>query len=174
MVAVTFRDGLNGQTTYHYHVQLTGLEPATQYYYQVSDGGAPPSTAEGSFRTAPRGRARFRFSSYGGLSTPSWDRNASGQVWFQSCDNAYYAVNAIEEPGDGEGPPLFHLMNGDLCYANLDYENAPGVWRDFGINISRSAANRPWMPALGNHETEFGICDRTGRRPLASGHHRRR
>jgi Calcineurin-like phosphoesterase/Purple acid Phosphatase, N-terminal domain len=163
VVAVSFRDGLNGQTTYHYHVQLTGLEPATQYYYQVSDGAAPPSTGAGSFRTAPPGRARFRFSSYGDLSTPSWDRNASGQVWFQSCDNAYYAVNAIEEPGDGEGPPLFHLMNGDLCYANLDYENAPGVWRDFGVNISRSAANRPWMPALGNHETEFGICARTGK-----------
>ena len=163
VAAVSFRDGLNGQTTYHYHVQLTGLEPATQYYYQVSDGAAPPSTADGNFRTAPRGRGRFRFSSYGDLSTPSWDRNASGQVWFQSCDNAYYAVNAIEEPGDGEGQPLFHLMNGDLCYANLDYENAPGVWRDFGVNISRSAANRPWMPALGNHETEFGICDRTGK-----------
>ena len=27
------------------------------------------------------------------------------------------------------------------------------MWRDFGINVARSAANRPWMPALGNHET---------------------
>jgi hypothetical protein len=31
----------------------------------------------------------------------------------------------------------------------------PEVWRDFGNNNQTSAANRPWMPALGNHEIEF-------------------
>ena len=161
--AVSFTDGLNSQTTYFYHVQLTGLEPGTRYYYQVTDGADTPSTAGASFETAPRGRAAFRFSSYGDLATPSWDLNASGNIWHESCDNSFYAVNAIENPGDGRGAPLFHLLNGDLCYANLDVMNAPGVWRDFGINIARSAANRPWMPALGNHETEFGVCDQAGR-----------
>ncbi len=168
--AVSFTDGLGGQTTYHYHVQLTGLEPGTRYYYRISDGAMPnPSTADGSFETAPAGRAAFRFSSFGDLATPSSDRSASGHQWFQSCDNAWYAVDAIEEPGDGAGPPLFHLMNGDLCYANLDYGNAPGVWRDFAVNVSRSARNRPWMPALGNHEIEFGTCDPAGRRGGAPG-----
>lgn len=162
--AISFTDGLNGQTTYHYHVQLTGLRPGTRHYYLISDGAAPTAaTASGSFETAPAGRAAFRFSSFGDLSTPSFDRSASGHQWVQSCDNAWYAVAAIEEPGDGGGPPLFHLMNGDLCYANLDYRNAPGVWRDFAVNVSRSAARRPWMPALGNHETEFGVCDQAGR-----------
>jgi len=168
--AVSFTDGLNDQTTYHYHVQLTNLEPETRYYYRITDGAAPePGTACGSFETAPTGRARFRFSSFGDLATPSWDRSASGNQWFQSCDNAWYAVSAIEGPGDGAGPPLFHLMNGDLCYANMDYANAPGVWRDFGANVSRSAANRPWMPALGNHETELGICGHEGQRGDAPG-----
>ena len=60
-------------------------------------------------------------------------------------------------------------MNGDLCYANLDYANAPGVWRDFGVNVSRSAANRPWMPALGNHEIEFGVCNQIGQQDDAPG-----
>ena len=160
--SVSFTDGLNAQTTYFYHVQLTDLRPGTRYYYQVSDGAAAPSTAGSSFETAPSGRARFRFSSYGDLATPSWDLNASGNIWHESCDNAYYAVSAIENPGDGGGAPLFHLLNGDLCYANLDIENAPGVWRDFGVNVARSAANRPWMPALGNHETEFGVCNHAG------------
>jgi hypothetical protein len=160
--AVRFTDGLNGQSTYHYHVQLTGLDPATAYHYQVSDGATTPATAGSSFVTAPCGRARYRFSSYGDLATPSWDLNASGNIWHESCDNSYYAVSAIENPGDGNGAPLFHLLNGDLCYANLDVENAPSVWRDFGINVARSAANRPWMPALGNHETEFGICSHAG------------
>ncbi len=38
--SVSFADGLNGQTTYFYHVQLKGLKPGTRYYYQVSDGAA--------------------------------------------------------------------------------------------------------------------------------------
>jgi len=160
--SVSFTDGLNGQTTYCYHVQLTDLAPSTRYYYQVSDGASSPSTAGSSFETAPAGRAKFRFSSYGDLSTPSWDLNTSGNIWHESCDNAWYAVTAIENPGDGRGAPLFHLLNGDLCYANLDIFNAPGVWRDFGNNVARSAASRPWMPALGNHETEFGIDSHAG------------
>jgi alkaline phosphatase D len=168
--AVSFTDGLNAQTTYYYHVELRDLEPGTTYYYRVSDGApGTPSTAGASFRTAPAGRAKFRFSSYGDLATPSWDLNASGNQWHESCDNSYYAVSAIENPGDGNGPPLFHLLNGDLCYANLDFENAPSVWRDFGVNIARSAANRPWMPALGNHETEFGTCDHAGQPGTAPG-----
>jgi alkaline phosphatase D len=160
--AVSFTDGLNGQTVYHYHVQLRGLRPGTRYYYQVSDGADTPSLAGSSFTTGPSGRAPFRFSSYGDLATPSWDLNASGSTWRQSCDNSWYAVTAIENPGDGAGAPLFHLLNGDLCYANLDLQNSPAVWRDFGVNVARSAANRPWMPALGNHETEFGACAHSG------------
>ena len=31
----------------------------------------------------------------------------------------------------------------------------PEVWRDFGNNNQTSAASRPWMPCLGNHEVEF-------------------
>jgi hypothetical protein len=160
--SVSFTDGLNGQTTYFYHVQLSDLWPATRYYYKISDGAATPSTAGASFTTAPAGRAKYRFSSFGDLATPSWDLNTSGNIWHESCDNSWYAVTAIEDPGDGKGAPLFHLLNGDLCYANLDVDNAPGVWRDFGNNIGRSAASRPWMPALGNHEVEFGTGTRSG------------
>jgi hypothetical protein len=167
--SVSFADGLNGQTTYAYHAQLTGLRPGTRYFYEVSDGSSTPATAGSSFATAPAGRARYRFSSYGDLATPSWVKNASGNIWHESCDNSYYAVSAIEDPGDGRGAPLFHLLNGDLCYANLDIFNAPGVWRDFGINVARSSANRPWMPALGNHETEFGTCDHAGHPGTAPG-----
>src|SRR5258708_23187375 len=85
--SVSFTDGLNAQTTYFYHVQLTDLRPGTRYYYQVSDGAATPSTAGSSFETAPLGRAEFRFSSYGDLSTPSRDRNASRNIWHDTCDN---------------------------------------------------------------------------------------
>ena len=160
--SVSFTDDLNGQTTYFYHVQLSDLWPATRYYYRISDGAATPSTAGASFTTAPSGRAKYRFSSFGTWPPRHWDLITSGNIWHESCDNSWYAVTAIEDPGDGKGAPLFHLLNGDLCYANLDVDNAPGVWRDFGNNIGRSAASRPWMPALGNHEVEFGTGTRAG------------
>src|ERR1700742_4654553 len=47
--SVSFTDGLNGQTTYAYHAQLTGLRPGTKYYYQVSDGSPAPATAGSQF-----------------------------------------------------------------------------------------------------------------------------
>jgi Purple acid Phosphatase, N-terminal domain len=99
--SVSFTDGLNAQTTYFYHVELRDLDPDTTYYYQVSDGATTPSAAGASFTTAPAGRARFRFSSYGDLATPSYDLNASGNQWHESCDNSHYAVAAIENPGGG-------------------------------------------------------------------------
>ncbi len=167
--AISFTDGLNGQTTYFYHVQLKGLKAGTRYYYEVSDGAPAPVDGRRLVRDRAAGRAKFRFSSYGDLATPSWDLNASGNIWHESCDNSWYAVTAIESPGDGKGAPLFHLLNGDLCYANLDVDNAPGVWRDFGINVARSSANRPWMPALGNHECEFGTDDIHGHPGTAAG-----
>jgi hypothetical protein len=51
--------------------------------------------------------------------------------------------------------PLFHLLNGDLCYADLNPTVQPEVWRDFGNNNQASAGFRPWMPCPGNHEVEF-------------------
>jgi hypothetical protein len=51
--------------------------------------------------------------------------------------------------------PLFHLLNGDLCYANFA-DDRVRTWWDFWENNSRSARNRPWMPAAGNHENELG------------------
>jgi alkaline phosphatase D len=155
--AVSFTDGNSGQTTYHYHVPLTDLEPDTTYYYQVSDGAAAPATAGAPFATAPRGRFKSRFSSFGDIAEPSADRSASGQTLGPYIeDTSYFTVNGIEDPGDGGGAPLFHLVNGDLSYANDIPSNMPAIWRDYSVNVSRSAMHRPWMPTLGNHEVEAG------------------
>ncbi len=162
----SFTDGRSKQTTYHYHVPLSGLDPATTYYYQVSDGAPTPSTAGASFTTAPAGRAAFRFSSYGDIGTPPAGAtgNVSGYSWNSEGSNytCIYEVDAIENPSDGGPQPLFHLINGDLCYANNDSYNTPSVWRDYGVNVSRSAQNRPWMPTLGNHEMEVGTTAQSG------------
>jgi hypothetical protein len=140
-----YTDGLNGETVWTYHARVSGLRPGTTYGYAVtadndSDAAAPFSA---TFRTAPRGRRPFRFTSYGDLATPNIR-------WVLSYGQAAYAVDAVES-----FQPLFHMLNGDLAYANLSTRHQPEVWRAFANNVQKSAANRPWMPCLGNHEMEF-------------------
>jgi hypothetical protein len=138
----SYTDGLNGETVWTYHVRLGGLRPDTSYGYEVTAANATePFSA--TFRTAPRGRAPFRFTSFGDLATPN-------TAWVLSYGQAAYAVQQVESQ-----QPLFHLLNGDLCYADLNPTSQPEVWRDFGNNNQTSAANRPWMPCLGNHEIEW-------------------
>jgi Purple acid Phosphatase, N-terminal domain/Calcineurin-like phosphoesterase len=141
-----YTDGISGETVWTYHARVGGLRPGALYAYTVTadndDDAADPFSA--TFRTAPAGRAPFRFTSFGDLSTPNTD-------WVLSYGQSAYAVEAVES-----FQPLFHLLNGDLCYANLNPAAQPQVWRDFGDNNQTSAANRPWMPCLGNHEVEFG------------------
>jgi hypothetical protein len=162
----SFTDGANGETVHAYHATVTGLRPATSYNYEISDGADPAATFTGTFTTAPAGsdRSAWAFTSFGDLSTPTSGYNASGTTWNESSDNSYFAVGAILAESQGEhGPaPLFHLLNGDLCYANLNYNSQPAVWRDFGRNIQRAAAGMPWMPCLGNHEIEFGSNGQDG------------
>src|SRR5579862_2617584 len=157
-----YTDGMNTETVNCYHAPLIGLTPATTYFYEISDGATSPTTFSSSFTTAASvaGRPAFTFTSFGDLGTPTGGKNASGQSWAESSDNSFYAVRAVESVA-----PLFHLLNGDLCYANLNTNNQPEVWRDFGINNQFSAANRPWMPCLGNHEIEFGTNGQSGAGP---------
>jgi hypothetical protein len=142
----SYTDGINGETIWTYHARVAGLRPGATYGYMVTadnDGNAAdPFSA--TFRTAPHGRTPFRFTSFGDLATPNTD-------WVLSYGQSAYAVEAVES-----FQPLFHLLNGDLCYANLNPAVQPEVWRDFGNNNQSSAANRPWMPCPGNHEVEFG------------------
>jgi hypothetical protein len=140
-----YTDGLNGVTVYTYHSRIHGLSPARTYAYTVTAdndaNAASPFSA--TFTTAPEGRAKFRFTSFGDLATPN-------TAWVLSYGQSAYAVGAVEK-----FQPLFHLLNGDLCYADLNPMNQPAVWRDFGNNNQSSAASRPWMPCVGNHEIEF-------------------
>ena len=164
--AISFTDGLSGETTYHYHVPLENLRPDTTYYYEVTDGAENASTASGYFTTAPIGRAKFRFSSYGDIGQPTSASpyNVTGYSWNSeaSNDTCVFEVDATITASDGGPAPLFHLINGDLCYADNDPANTPSVWRDFSVNVSRSAAFRPWMPTLGNHEQELGADAQDG------------
>ncbi len=142
----TYTDGMSGETVFTYHATIAGLDAGSKFTYVVTADNdhnrARPFTA--TFTTAPRGRVPFRWTSYGDLATPV-------STWVLSSPQSAFAVKAVER-----FKPLFHLLNGDLCYANLNPTAQPAVWRDFGMNVQASAAWRPWMPCPGNHEIEFG------------------
>ena len=140
-----YTDGISGVTVWTYHARVGGLRPGATYAYAVTADNDSNATDpfSATFRTAPTGRAAFRFTSFGDLATPN-------TAWVLSYGQSVYAVETVES-----FQPLFHLLNGDLCYANLNPTAQPEVWRDFGNNNQTSASNRPWMPCPGNHEVEF-------------------
>jgi hypothetical protein len=141
----SYADALTGERVWTYHARIGGLDPDTAYVFEVLHDGAAPE--RGTFRTAPAGRSRpLRFTSFGDQAIPAPVGSGMGP----SSPNAGFVVDAVESLS-----PLFHLMNGDLCYANASDEPV-ATWTSYFANIARSARHRPWMPAPGNHENEAG------------------
>ena len=157
--SVSYADAKSGQVVHAHHARITGLRPDTEYLYGALHDGAAPRFS--SFRTAPRGRAPFTFTSFGDQGTPSLGRLYEPPAGV-TLPAALWVNDNLGTPAAGDTTlgverlqPLFHLFNGDLCYANLAHDRVR-AWSDFWDNNSRSAANRPWMPSPGNHENELG------------------
>jgi hypothetical protein len=156
-----YTDAKSGQIVYAYHAKLGQLQPDTPYLYGAVHDGAEAQFA--TFRTAPRGRARFTFTSFGDQATPTIGRKYAPPEGVKIGNTSIVYVNDnLGSPAAADTvlgverlQPLFHLLNGDLCYANIA-EDRVRTWWDFWENNSRSARNRPWMPAAGNHENELG------------------
>ncbi len=113
-------DEIRGQNGWAYHAELRWLAPDTTYSYLVTadnDGSAAPVSCR--FRTAPAGRAAFRFTSSGDLGT-------GDLAWPAGRRQSAHAVCVIKS-----FQPLFHLLNGELCYPGDDLAERPGGWRDF-------------------------------------------
>ena len=146
----SYADGISGRRVFVHHARLARLAPDTDYLYAAQHDGAAPDA--GTFHTAPRGRSAFTFTSFGDQATPNVTWDATGKVALDAN-----TAPASKDTVDGVETiaPLFHLLNGDLCYANLDPDRVR-TWNDFFTNNTRSARFRPWMPAAGNHEIEKG------------------
>lgn len=156
---VSYTDTKSGQVVYAYHAKLDRLQADFAYLYGAVHEGAEPEF--GTFRTAPRGRKPFTFTSFGDQGTPTLGKRYVPPAGVTILNPPYVNDN-LGSPAAGDTTlgverlrPLFHLLNGDLCYANLA-EDRVRTWWDFWENNSRSARNRPWMPAAGNHENELG------------------
>ncbi|BBX74031.1 metallophosphoesterase family protein [Mycobacterium shinjukuense] len=146
----TYRDAQSNIEVRVNHARLTNLTADTDYVYAAMHDGAAPEL--GTLHTAPSGRKPLRFTSFGDQSTPTLGRLANGR----------YVSGNIGSPAAGDITlaieriaPLFNLINGDLCYANLA-DDRIRTWSDWFDNNTRSARYRPWMPAAGNHENELG------------------
>ncbi len=155
----SYLDAKSNQRVYAYHARLTGLQPDLAYLYGAMHDGAAPEFA--TFRTAPRGRAPFTFTSFGDQGTPTLGKKFTPPEGV-TLKSTVYVNDNLGSPAAGDTTlgverlqPLFHLFNGDLCYANLA-EDRVRTWWDFWDNNSRSARKRPWMPSPGNHENELG------------------
>jgi Calcineurin-like phosphoesterase/Purple acid Phosphatase, N-terminal domain len=144
----TYVDGASGRRVWVHHAELDPLQPDTDYIYAVQHDGATPDAA--TFRTAPTGRRPFTFTSFGDQSAPqvTWALDGTVGLDANSTPSTKDIVTGIEQVA-----PLFHLLNGDLCYANLDVDRVR-TWNNFFTNNTRSTRYRPWMPAAGNHEIE--------------------
>jgi len=146
----TYRDAQSNNEVRVNHAALTNLTPDTDYVYAAVHDGTDP--AMGTIRTAPSGRKPFRFTSFGDQSTPTLAKLPDGRY---STDNIGSPAAADTTMAIERLAPLFNLVNGDLCYANLAHDRIR-TWSDWFENNTRSARYRPWMPAAGNHENELG------------------
>ncbi len=147
---MTYRDAKSGMEIRVHHARLRNLTPDSDYVYAATHDGAAPEL--GTIRTAPSGRSALRFTSFGDQSTPTLNVGAGGS--FASDNRGSPAAGDVTN-GVERLAPLFNLINGDLCYANLA-DDRIRTWSDWFESNSRSARHRPWMPAAGNHENELG------------------
>ena len=154
-----YTDAKSNQTVYAYHARMTGLQPASAYLYAALHDGSEPEF--GTFRTLPRGRSPFTFTSFGDQGTPTLGKRYVPPHGV-TIPNPPFVNDNLGSPAGADTTlgverlrPAFHLFNGDLCYANLAADRVR-TWWDFWSNNSRSARNRPWMPSPGNHENELG------------------
>jgi phosphodiesterase/alkaline phosphatase D-like protein len=71
--AASYTDAKSGQVVYAYHSKLGTLHADFTYLYGAMHDGAEPEF--GTFRTSPRGRAPFTFTSFGDQGTPTLGKN---------------------------------------------------------------------------------------------------
>ena len=137
----TYVDGTSGRRVWVHHARIEKLTPGTDYLYAVQHAGATPDA--GTFRTAPAGRAPFTFTSFGDQATPevTWTADGLAALDANSTPASKDIVAGVETIA-----PLFHLMNGDLCYANIDVDRVR-TWNNFFTNnTARRGSGRGCRP----------------------------
>jgi hypothetical protein len=153
-------DQLSAGQRYHYRFRLPG-------------GGTTPDAV---FSTAPTGRAPFTFTAFGdqGVNGPTSVIEAFTDDYYKPDDS-----RRTPQPASSlvamiaKRQPAFHLLAGDICYADptgyghpvkntvpapatsTGFDNFdPTTWTAYFHSIEFTAATTPWMFATGNHDME--------------------
>jgi hypothetical protein len=137
-----------GYPGFFHHARLSRLRPDRDYSYTIGHADRAV-TAPAPFRTAPRERTRFRFTAFGDQGTDT----GGGVPPVSQPPNQATANTELAASFE----PAFHLIVGDLAYANGDQS----IWDQWFSMIEPMASSRPWMPLIGNHEIESQL-DVTG------------
>jgi hypothetical protein len=125
---------------FYAHAALDDLSPGTAYHYRVEHDGL--EGADATLRTAPGGRPSqpFTFTAFG--------------------DQGVTAAAAALSAAVARERPAFHLLAGDISYAENDGRGLsaqsfkPGRWDRYFQQIDAAASTVPWMVTTGNHEME--------------------
>lgn len=130
-----------GSVGYYLRAHFDGLRPGTEYAYTLElDGTRVPGAR---FHTAPAGRTSFRFTAFGDQSVTT------------------DAVQTLTQLARAR--PMFHLLAGDLCYADGSGRGGPGDifhparWDAWLAQNDPVTSAMPWMIVPGNHEMEPGF-----------------
>ncbi|WP_064745529.1 metallophosphoesterase [Pseudonocardia acaciae] len=153
------------------HGLAGSLAPGQRYHYRFRlPGGA--TTPDAVFRTAPGAREPFGFTAFGdqGVNTAA---PGFSDDYYKPDDTRRTPAPATSLVGlVARRQPAFHLLAGDICYAdpsgdgepirNVAPKDAdqgfdnfdPTTWTAYFASIEASAATTPWMFATGNHDME--------------------
>jgi len=130
---------------YYVTATVSHLTPGHTYYYAIGHDGFDVNaknlaTTLGSFTTATSHREPFTFTAFGDQGV-TYDAVLTGNL-----------VQAQQ--------PAFHLVAGDICYAEAHGSGLitdafdPRVWDSYFNVISPAASGVPWEVCVGNHEME--------------------
>jgi hypothetical protein len=135
-----------GYPGYFHHAEINSLPAASEIAYRLGHGGAVAPSSASTFRTGPDRRQAFTFTAFGDQGT---DSPPIGQPPKQPSMNADLARRFA---------PSFHLIVGDLAYANGDQQ----IWDDWFAMVEPMVRTTPWMPTIGNHEIESQVTGSAG------------
>ncbi len=167
---------IRGSDQYFVHALAEGLAPGERYQYRfrLPDG---TTTEVAEFGTAPAvATAPWSFTAFAdqGVDTvpPSGLDGFTNQSYKPDDTRRTPAPSTSMVDRIAATRPAFHLLAGDICYADPSGEGRPvrstgssespsgfdsfdpTVWSTYFGVIERSAASTPWMFATGNHDME--------------------
>lgn len=162
---------IRGREQFFVHARADGLAPGERYRYRfrLPDG---TTTADAEFTTAPGPGATApwsftAFADQGVDVAPPSGRDEFANRYAPDDTRRTMAPSASLVDRVAQQRPAFHLLAGDICYADPSGHGLPErstvggfesfdptVWTTYFGLIERSAAATPWMFATGNHDME--------------------